>query len=150
MSSLKFECKSFYSLSLDELYEILKLRSEVFVIEQNCLFLDIDGNDKIAKHCILKNQENEILAYTRIFNLNDSYPEYLSIGRVLNAHSSRGLGYGKAIMEFSIAQCYKQFGKYPIKIGAQKYLLKFYSDLGFEHTGVEYLEDGIEHVYMVL
>lgn len=150
MATLKFECKTFYQLSLDELYSVLKLRSEVFVIEQKCLFLDIDGMDQIAKHCLLKNENDQILAYTRIFDLNDSYEGYLSIGRVLNSPDFRKLGYGKKIMEYSISQCKSLYGNYRIKIGAQKYLLKFYSDLGFEHTGIEYLEDGIEHLYMIL
>ncbi|WP_367914867.1 GNAT family N-acetyltransferase [Leadbetterella sp. DM7] len=143
-----FTCKSFGELTVTELYEILALRSEVFVVEQNCVYQDPDHKDLRARHC-QGIHEGQLAAYTRIFDLDQSYEGFLSIGRVLVSPRFRQHGFGKSVMEYSIAECHRRFGKYPIKIGAQSYLERFYNDLGFRTAGPEYLEDGIPHQIMI-
>ena len=140
--------KKFNELSASELYEILKLRSSVFVVEQNCIYEDIDDNDQKAFH--LCGRYNGILiAYTRLFNKDQIYKDYLCIGRVCTSFTSRRMGFGRSLMETSINECYRIFGIYPIKISAQSYLKNFYGGLGFEKCGDEYLEDGIPHIPMI-
>jgi ElaA protein len=141
--------KSFEELSLNELYDILAARQAVFVVEQNCPFLDTDHKDQVATHCLLLDEENKLGAYTRIFDVGVYYPGFASIGRVLSLPHGREKGYGRGIMNYSIAQVYDNFGQVPIKIGAQKYLIKFYSSLGFEEIGEDYMEDGIPHTIMI-
>jgi ElaA protein len=139
--------KSFKDLTTDELYEILRLRSEVFVMEQNCLFLDMDNKDQKCHHLML--YKNELLAaYTRIVPPGLSYPE-MSIGRVVSSPQTRGGGIGRELMNESITACYELFGDGPIKIGAQLYLKPFYESLGFVQQGDVYREDEIEHIIMV-
>lgn len=142
-------CKFFDELTVDELYELMALRSEVFVVEQNCVYQDPDHKDRRAWHC-QGIYEGGLAAYTRIFDLGQSFEGYLSIGRVLVSPRFRNHGFGKEIMEYSIQECYRRFGKHPIKIGAQCYLDRFYSNLGFRTEGPEYLEDGIPHQIMIL
>ncbi|ADQ16885.1 GNAT family N-acetyltransferase [Leadbetterella byssophila] len=142
-------CKPFDHLSIYELYDILALRSEVFVVEQNCPYQDPDGKDQKALHCIGR-LAGKIAAYTRIFDINQSYEGYLSIGRVIVNPEFRKMGLGKTIMEYSILQCRNLFGNHPIKIGAQLYLDKFYRELGFVPQGEPYMEDGIPHQIMIL
>ncbi|NBV11273.1 MAG: GNAT family N-acetyltransferase, partial [Chitinophagia bacterium] len=127
---------------------ILRLRSEVFVVEQNCVFLDMDNNDQIAYHTMGR-LNGEMIATTRLFDVDQSYPGYQSIGRVVSSPRHRGIGAGKALMQFSIAECERLFGKHPIKIGAQLYLKKFYGELGWEQAGEMYYEDAIEHIPMI-
>ncbi len=146
--TIQWVTKSFANLTNVELYEMLRLRSEVFVVEQNCVYLDIDNNDQKAHHT-LGWIGNELVASTRLFDKNIMYDHYQSIGRVISAQKYRGIGAGKELMNYSIKECERLFGKGPIKIGAQFYLKKFYSDLGFEQTGEIYLEDGIEHIPMI-
>lgn len=145
---MELSCKPFEKLNIKELYDIMALRSEVFVIEQNCVYQDLDYKDQKALHC-QGFYNNKLAAYTRIFDLNQSFEGYLSIGRVIVSPNFRRLNFGKQIMEYSIAQCYHNFGIHPIKIGAQTYLNSFYSNLGFQPIGDEYLEDGIPHKIMV-
>ena len=145
--TIQWVTKSFANLSNIELYAMLRLRSEVFVVEQNCVYLDIDNNDLEAHHT-LGWIGNELVASTRLFDKNIMYDNYQSIGRVLTAPKYRRTGAGKELMNYSIKECERLFGKGPIKIGAQFYLKKFYSELGFEQTGEIYLEDGIEHIPM--
>lgn len=136
-------------LSTDELYSILKLRSEVFVVEQNCVYLDADGKDQDAWHlCGWLNNEL-LVAYTRLLAPGVSYPE-ASIGRVLTHPAHRKDGYGKILMQRSIEKTLAIFNVTDIKIGAQQYLTRFYSDLGFTVTSEPYMEDGIPHVEMLL
>lgn len=145
---MNFHCKNFNSLTLEELYQILALRSEVFVVEQNCVFQDMDFLDQKAKHCfIVKN--GKIIACTRLFDRNQYFEGFLAIGRVVVDFNERKYGLGKKLMEYSIAECYKNFGNYPIKIGGQTYLKQFYENLGFRSLNDEYLEDGIPHVHMI-
>lgn len=139
--------KKFDDLSPKELYSILQLRNEVFAIEQNCVYRDMDNQDQPSHH-LMARQNEKLVAYTRIIPPRIAYTEP-SIGRVVTSSSVRGTGMGKILMEKSIEETYKLYGKTPIKIGAQLYLLKFYSDLGFRKTSAIYLEDGIEHVEMI-
>ena len=139
--------KSFYDLTKDELYNILRLRSEVFIVEQNCVYQDIDQKDQSALHVFFK-KNNQIIAYTRIFKPND-YFKYSSIGRVVVIKSKRGSKIGSQIMNFSIKKIEEIFNEKKIKISAQKYLINFYEKLGFSVIGDEYLEDGIPHIAMI-
>lgn len=147
-NSIKWILKKFDDLSPLELYAIMQLRNEVFVIEQNCIYQDADNKDKSCYH-YMGWREDRLIAYTRILPPGLAYT-YSSIGRVVTSPSARGGGIGKLVMEKSIEQIIKLFGNGPIKIGAQLYLLNFYSSLGFQQSSDIYLEDGIEHIEMVL
>ena len=147
-TNLRWVTKTFAELTVNELYDLLKLRSEVFVVEQKCIFLDIDNNDQKAFHTIGFIGE-EVVATTRLFDKNIMYDGYQSIGRVVGSPRHRGLGIGKALMQYSIQECERLFGKGPIKIGAQLYLKKFYGEQGFEQSGDVYLEDEIDHIPMI-
>jgi len=147
-TNLRWVTKTFAELTVDELYAILRLRSEVFVLEQHCIFLDMDNNDQKAYHTI-GFIGDEVVATTRLFDKNIMYDGYQSIGRVVGSPRHRGLGIGKALMQYSIQECERLFGKGPIKIGAQLYLKKFYSEQGFEQSGDVYLEDEIDHIPMI-
>ncbi len=146
---MHFNCLTFSELTPDQLYEILSLRQEVFVVEQNCPYLDTDGKDQDAHHFMYCDDTGKLLAYTRLLPKGVSYPDYISIGRVVNSPSVRGTGIGRVLMAKSIEQCMQLFGNEPIKIGAQTYLLHFYESFGFVSTGEEYLEDGIPHTKMI-
>ena len=146
--TIQWSTEHFSKLTVDELYAMLRLRSEVFVVEQNCIFLDMDNNDQIAYHT-MGWLNGELIATTRLFNVDQSYPGYQSIGRVVGSPKHRGIGAGKALMQYSIAECERLFGKHPIKIGAQLYLKKFYNEQGFEQAGEMYYEDEIEHIPMI-
>lgn len=147
---LTFTCLSFDQLTTTELYTILALRQEVFIVEQNCPYLDCDGKDLSSWHLQGRNVAGQLLCYTRLLPKGVAYPDYPSIGRVISAPAARGTGAGKELMRKSIDQCRHLFGNQPIKIGAQSYLLKFYESFGFQSTGEEYLEDGIPHTKMIL
>ncbi len=148
---LTFTCLPFAQLSPQELYEWLALRQEVFVVEQNCPYLDCDGErDYGAWHLLARDEAGKLVAGTRLLPKGLSYPDYVSIGRVVNSPAVRGMGVGQKLMEKSIEMTRHLFGPGPIKIGAQKYLRRFYEGLGFEFTGEEYLEDNIPHLKMIL
>jgi ElaA protein len=140
--------KPFHQLSVDELYQLLQLRSEVFVVEQNCVFQDMDNKDQHSHH-LLGYSVNLLAAYTRIVPKGISYDDYPSIGRVVTSPKVRGEGRGKELMEESIRQLHHLYGPVSIKIGAQLYLKKFYESLGFEQCGHVYDEDGIDHIPML-
>lgn len=143
----KVEVKKFQELNLEELYQILRLRSAVFVVEQNCPYQDIDNKDQESLH-LLYYVGNQFAGYTRLLPAGLSYKE-VAIGRVIISPDHRGLGIGKALMTASIEACYALFGNAPIRIGAQVYLLKFYESLGFIPEGEVYDEDGIPHIEML-
>lgn len=147
---LIFSCLPFYQLSPFELYEIMALRQEVFIVEQNCPYLDADGKDPGSWHLMGRDASGKLICYTRLLPEGISYAGYVSIGRVVSAPSARGTGAGKILMRRSIEMCAHLFGNQPIKIGAQSYLVKFYESFGFRSTGEEYLEDGIPHTKMIL
>jgi len=147
---LRFSCLSFDALTTRELYEIMVLRQAVFVVEQNCPYLDADGKDLASWHLLGRDANGQLAAYTRLLPEGVSYPGYASIGRVVSAPEARGTGAGRVVMQRSIEMCRHLFGPCPIKIGAQTYLLRFYESFGFRSTGEQYLEDGIPHTKMVL
>lgn len=144
---MRLETKTFENLTKTELYTILQLRSAVFVVEQNCVYQDIDGKDQKALH-VLGYANETLVAYTRIFAPGDYFDE-VSIGRVVVHPEHRAFGYGKDLMLASIEACNTAFRGQPIRISAQQYLLKFYNELGFTETAKGYLEDGIPHVNML-
>lgn len=144
---LKITTKTFDELSKQELYEMLQLRAEVFVVEQECAYQDVDGKDNKALH-VLGFKDNKLVAYTRIFKPGFYFKE-ASIGRVVVLESQRQHKYGYQIMQASIAAIKEIFNESTIKISAQCYLKRFYNNLGFIETGEEYLEDGIPHMAMI-
>jgi ElaA protein len=139
--------KRFTDFDIKELYQLLQLRTEVFVVEQNCVYQDMDGKDHKAIH-ILGYVNDQLASYTRIFKPGD-YFDLSSIGRVVVSPLYRGKSYGKEIMKASIAFI-KAENYSSVKISAQCYLDKFYTDLGFIATGEKYLEDGIPHQAMLM
>ncbi len=147
---LYFNCLPFNRLSLRELYDSLALRQEVFVVEQDCPYLDADGKDEPGHHLLGYAPGGRLIAYARLLPPGISYPEYASIGRVVTSPSARRTGAGKALMRESMAWCARLHGTVPIKISAQVYLTRFYEAFGFQKVGEEYLEDDIPHVGMVL
>ena len=144
---LDITIKTFNELSLEELYYVLQLRSEVFVVEQDCVYQDVDGKDQTALHVIGKNN-NMIIAYTRIFKPGDYFKE-ASIGRVVVSQKERHLKYGHQLMIASITAIEDVYDTKEIKLSAQKHLEKFYNNLGFITIGTPYLEDGIPHIAML-
>lgn len=144
---MNIEVKKFDELNTTTLYDILQLRSEIFVVEQDCVYQDLDGKDQKALHVIGK-KHNKVVAYTRIFRSGD-YFKNSSIGRVVVAKDQRQYGYGKVIMNASIRAVKEHLNEDTIMISAQTYLKKFYNGLGFKEYGEEYLEDGIPHVAMM-
>ena len=139
--------KTFYELDTEDLYQILRLRSEVFVVEQDCVYQDLDNKDQNATHLYYK-ENSEIVAYTRIFKAGDYY-ENPCIGRVVVSKKNRGKDLGKKIMIDSIEYIKQNIKAEKIELSAQKYLNKFYKDLGFYKIGEDYLEDGIPHQRMI-
>lgn len=144
---LKIDVKRFSELNLHQLYDILQLRSEVFVVEQDCVYQDIDGKDADALHVIGWKNES-IVAYTRCFEPG-YYFEEAAIGRVVVKASERKYGYGHEIMKASARAIEEFFGTSRIKLSAQQYLIKFYEYHGYRTTGQGYLEDGIPHIAMI-
>lgn len=142
--------KTFEELTTRELYAVLRLRSEVFVVEQNCVFQDMDNADQLAVHIMGfdKQQDNDLVAYTRVFGPGIKF-DMCSIGRVVTSPRARRSGIGRKLMEHSIAVVEERFGKVPIKIGAQQYLEKFYASFGFRQSSEMYLEDDIPHIEMI-
>ena len=145
---MKITVFKYQDLGPDRLYEILKLRSEVFVVEQKCAYQDLDNKDEKALH-LVGEKNNKIIAYTRIFKKGGFFKNS-SIGRVLVKKKYRNKDYGRKIMTSSIEKLKKDPKEEKIELSAQRYLLKFYSELGFEKKGEEYLEDNIPHVKMIL
>lgn len=147
MSDLNWILKKFEELTPVELYAIMQLRNEVFVVEQNCPYQDADNKDQLSYH-LMGMKVDKLVAYTRLIPPGIAYKE-TSIGRVVTSPSVRKTGIGNELMKESISRIFTLFGMQPIKIGAQLYLEKFYSSLGFITTSDTYLEDNIPHVEMV-
>jgi ElaA protein len=144
---VRYTLKRFTDLAPEELYEIMKLRQEVFVVEQDCVYLDNDDLDQIAHH-LLGFDSVGLCTYTRLLPPDTSYKNASSIGRVINHIRTRKLGEGKRLMQISIKRIKSIYPNHPVKISAQTYLQKFYEGLGFIKIGDEYLEDGIPHIPM--
>ena len=139
--------RTFDELSAAELYDLLRLRAEVFVVEQQCIYLDPDGKDSRALH-LLGYEGDKLAAYTRLFGPGDYFAE-ASIGRVAVNREFRGRGLGREIMEASLKAVQDRYGPVPICLSAQSYLRRFYEELGFRIEGAEYHEDGIPHILML-
>jgi ElaA protein len=144
--NMDFKIKLFNEFTIHELYQILQLRSEVFVVEQDCVYQDLDFKDQKALH-VFGEKNNKIVAYTRVFKPGD-YFENSSIGRVVVAVDERKYGYGHDVMKASIKAVKTHFKADKITISAQVYLKKFYESHGFKQVGEGYLEDGIPHIRM--
>lgn len=139
---------TFEGLSNHLLYQLLKLRSEVFVVEQQCIYLDVDGKDKDAIH-LVTTQENEIVYYARIFEKGKYYQEFASIGRVIVNEKYRKERLGDELMNKSLEYIFSNWGNVPVKIAAQEHLEKFYNKHGFVKVEERFLDDGIWHIFMV-
>ena len=142
-----WKIKTFKELSTQELYKIIQARVEVFVIEQNCPYQDLDNTDQAAIH-LWAEIDHEVVAYCRIFDAGIKYEE-CSIGRVLTTEKGRGKNLGRQMMKFAVEVIENRFRKTSIRISAQDYLLKFYQEFGFESTGKNYLEDDLPHTEML-
>ncbi|MFC3197212.1 GNAT family N-acetyltransferase [Parapedobacter deserti] len=146
---LVWERKSFDALSLDELYKVLQLRQEVFILEQACVYSDLDNKDQNCNH-LMAWQGPVLAAYTRLIPYGVSYSDATSVGRVVVGKDFRGKGLGEELMLRSIDGIYTLFGRQSIKIGAQEHLKAFYDRLGFEQTSEPYMDAGILHIEMTL
>ncbi|WP_309711432.1 GNAT family N-acetyltransferase [Armatimonas sp.] len=142
----------FEILSLTDLYDLMRLRQEVFVVEQSCVYLDADGYDQKARHLLGRDGEGQLVACLRLFAPGVKYPEFSTdavIGRVCTAASARRTGLGQELMRRGIAEAERLWPGGGIRISAQAYLRSFYGKLGFEAISEPYDEDGIPHVEMV-
>ena len=146
--TIRWTVLPFEALPLLILYDVLRLRAEVFVVEQNCPYQDIDRRDVDALHLLGYSEQGELAAYARLFDAGKCF-EQASIGRVIVAPAFRRFGLGKLLMRQAIAHTHGAFGAQPIMIGAQQYLHRFYSELGFTSIGEPYDEDGIPHQHML-
>ena len=144
---MKWFYKTYDDLTKNELYSLLRLRAEVFVVEQDCPYQDVDNKDQKAIHVFAK-ENNEVIAYTRVFNAGDYFQE-AAIGRVVTKSSYRGTGLGQKLMQQTVNYLKKEDFPLPIRISAQTYLIKFYEKFGFNKIGIEYKEDGIPHIGML-
>lgn len=146
MPAIKWTCLSFNQLTPVELYSILRLRSEVFVVEQDCVYQDIDDNDQHALH-LCGMHAASLICYARLFAPGVKYPG-ASIGRVVTAPTVRGAGLGNELMQQAVLQCNAHWPRANITISAQHHLEKFYNNLGFKGVSEPYMEDGIPHIEM--
>jgi ElaA protein len=144
---LNWQVKHYHDLTLNEFHDIIALRLDVFVVEQDCPYLDLDGKDKKCYHLICRDGKGDVMATSRILPPGISY-EYTAIGRVVINKKYRGQGIGHEMMERCIQFSQNEFGNSPIIISAQKHLEEYYGKHQFVSTGSEYLEDGIPHVEM--
>ena len=145
--NIRWIWKAFNELTASEVYTILCVRQEVFVLEQACLYLDADGKDRKSFH-LMGFDEEDLVAYARIVEPGISYKE-VSIVRILTAQKARGTGVGLALMQEALSRIEQHYGNVPVRISAQSYLLNFYQKFGFQSTGKEYLEDEIPHTEML-
>jgi ElaA protein len=144
-----WQTKKFNGLTAQELYEILELRAEVFVVEQNCPYQDVDGKDKYAYHLMGYDEAGVLVAYCRLLPVGISYPNDTSIGRVASKFSARTTGVGMELMQKAMEMMQEIYPNQSIRISAQSYLVRFYEKFGFVSTEKEYLEDDIPHTEMV-
>ena len=141
---------AFNDLSLQELYDIMVLRQAVFIVEQDCPYLDADGNDQQAFHVLGYDDDGDLVAYSRLLPIGISYADAISIGRVISSEKVRGKGIGQVLMKYSIDEIYRIFGNEKLTISAQCYLITFYESMNFKTVGESYLEDDIPHIKMVI
>jgi ElaA protein len=148
--AINWQVKHFHQLSIDELYDILKLRIDVFVVEQTCYYPDLDNIDRHQETLhLFCYEEGKISAYLRILAKGQSYDEYISIGRVIVADQARGTGMGHKLMAEALTVSNQYFPEEAIKISAQEHLEGFYNKHGFERISAMYLEDNIPHIAML-
>lgn len=147
MTGVVWESKTFDALTNAELYAALQLRADVFVVEQACVFQDVDGSDDRALH-LLGKQGDRLVAYARCFEAGVKFAE-ASIGRVVSRPGVRGTGLGHVLMREAVVRLQQRWGIQPIRIGAQAHLKNFYVQHGFVDTGTPYIEDGIDHLEML-
>jgi ElaA protein len=145
---LPWKLKDFEDLSPGEIYDILALRSQIFVVEQNCVFQEIDGKDKNAFHLFVHTPEMEVVAACRLLASASQGP-YCAIGRLVVAESCRNIGLGRKIFGKAIEECHRRWPEKTIFIEAQAYLEKFYSGFGFQRHTEVYMLDGIPHLQML-
>jgi ElaA protein len=143
---LSFNWYQFSELTVEQLYTVLMLRSDVFIVEQNCVYPDADGKDLFAHHLLVM-ENNALVAYLRVFPPTD-LDRYIVFGRVVTPQSVRTKGYGRKLMQELLNYCEKNYPGMPIKCSAQNYLREFYSSFGFIASGTIYDEDGIPHIAM--
>lgn len=148
MNGITWKYKAFDELTIHELYQLLALRAEVFVVEQNVSYQDLDKKDFPSFHLLGFDSEKNLVAYARILPAGVAYAE-LSIGRVIVSNTYRKNGFGRLLMEQCFHHIQKHFGNVPIRISGQVYLEKFYQSLGFKSQGESYLDDGIPHIEML-
>jgi ElaA protein len=146
---LNWQWHNFNDLTPQQLYAILKLRAEVFTIEQNCVWLDLDDQDQVAAH-LLCYQHQTLVAYARVLPATTLYPDWASIGRTVTKKTARGQGLGKQLVTRALNYLQEHNNQLPVVISAQIYLKKFYMDFGFQPEGEPYDEDGIIHTKMRL
>jgi ElaA protein len=147
-TQLSWQCLPFSDLSATQLYAILKARSEVFVVEQNCVYLDMDGVDPLCQHLVAWTPAQEVAAYLRLVPPGIKFAE-ASLGRVISSPALRGTGIGKQLLSKALEQLAQSYPGQPIRIGAQQYLEKFYQSFGFETASAMFLEDDIPHIEML-
>lgn len=146
---MPFQTHHYTTITKDDLYDCLALRTEVFVIEQDCPYQEVDGKDRQSWHVWSREADGVVSSYARIVEAGSSYPE-ISIGRVVVHKDHRGRQLGRALMLECLRYITEEVGSQPIRISAQEYLVSFYESLGFVLTGKSYLEDGIPHTEMLL
>lgn len=146
--ALQWRCSHFSELAPDDLYDIMALRTAIFIVEQNCAYQDPDGVDRVSHHLWTRGEGGEMTAYLRIVPPGIKYDEP-SLGRIITAASARGTGLGRALVREGVARLEDMYGPVAIRIGAQRYLLRFYEQMGFASTGYEYDEDDIPHTEML-
>lgn len=139
----------YQDLTTNQLYQLLRLRAEVFVVEQDCVYQDLDDKDQNAIHLLGLTEDGRLAAYTRILAKGISYADYASIGRVITAPFARGKGIGRPLMRESLRVLFEHYGEQTVKISAQAHLGAYYSSVGFEGIGEIYDEDGIPHRAML-
>lgn len=149
MQNITWQICRFQELTVQQLYAILRARSAVFVVEQNCPYLDMDDADQDSQHLIAWSDDQQVAAYLRIVPPGLKYPE-ASLGRVITSQFARGTGIGKELLTRGVAACQQLHPEHAIRIGAQQYLEKFYQSFGFVTVSDMYLEDDIPHVEMLL
>jgi ElaA protein len=146
---LTYKAIPYQDLTTHQLYQLLRLRAEVFVVEQDCVYQDLDDKDQYAIHLLGLTEDGQLAAYTRILAKGISYPNYASIGRVITAPFARGKGIGRPLMHESLRVLFEHYGEQTVKISAQAHLGAYYGSVGFEGIGDIYDEDGIPHRAML-
>jgi len=146
--AMQWSCTRFEGLSLQGLYDLLKLRARVFILEQDCPYLDLDGVDQQSSHLLGRNAQGELMLYLRVVDPGIKYEEP-SLGRVVNDPKVRGSGLGRVLVGEGVQRCLAAWPGQGIRISAQAHLAKFYGEFGFEPVGETYLEDNIPHIEML-